>query len=85
MLPSANLTIPQDQRWLPAGPRKMQQDKVHLQKALAVTTEHILTLMSQKGGEKDYLKKPKEKLLCPKSGKATAHKYSQGSKGPAAL
>lgn len=68
MLPSANHTIPQEQRWLPAGPRKMQQDKVHLQKALAVTTQHISTPRSQKGaGEGEYyMKKPKRKIAMSK-------------------
>lgn len=40
---------------------------------------------AERGGKKRIFEKVKEKLLCPKPGKTTVSKQSQGSKSPAAL
>lgn len=54
---SAKHIIPQDQKRLPVGPSKTQQQKVQLQMALAVTAVHVSTPGRQK---KEYLKKSKK-------------------------
>lgn len=67
------------------GPVKHSKKKCNC-KRLSQWLQYMVQLQEgRERGKKRIFEKVKEKLLCPKPGKTTVSKQSQGSKSPAAL